>query len=141
MKHLLAVFFIGLLSFSVNAQEKVAKIDFKADVIDYGIIEKGADGVRVFEFTNTGNAPLIISKVNSSCGCTVPKKPEGPIQPGETGQIEVKYDTNRVNPIRKTITVISNADTPTVALKIKGEVIDPSKTSVLEKKNQSVMEQ
>lgn len=141
MKHLLAVFFIGLLSFSVNAQEKVAKIDFKADVIDYGIIEKGADGVRVFEFTNTGNAPLIISKVNSSCGCTVPKKPEGPIQPGETGQIEVKYDTNRVNPIRKTITVISNADTPTVALKIKGEVIDPSKTSVLEKKNESVMEQ
>ncbi|PWK19218.1 DUF1573 domain-containing protein [Xanthomarina spongicola] len=141
MKHLIAVFFIGLLSFSLNAQEKVAKIEFKTDVIDYGIVEKGADGVRVFEFTNTGNAPLIISKVNSSCGCTVPKKPDGPIQPGETGEIQVKYDTNRVNPIRKTITVISNADTPTVALKIKGEVIDPSKTSVLEKKNESVMEQ
>ncbi|EMQ94472.1 MULTISPECIES: DUF1573 domain-containing protein [Flavobacteriaceae] len=141
MKHLFTVLFIGLLSFSVTAQEKVAKIEFKTDVIDYGTIEKGADGVRVFEFTNTGNAPLIISKVNSSCGCTVPKKPEGPIQPGETGQIEVKYDTNRVNPIRKTITVISNADTPTVALKIKGEVIDPSKTSVLEKKNESVMQQ
>lgn len=141
MKHLIALFFIGILSFTANAQEKVAKIEFKTDVIDYGIIEKGADGVRVFEFTNTGDAPLIISKVNSSCGCTVPKKPEGPVQPGETGQIEVKYDTNRVNPIRKTITVISNADTPTVALKIKGEVIDPSKTSVLEKKNESVMEQ
>ncbi|MFL0354024.1 DUF1573 domain-containing protein [Xanthomarina sp. GH4-25] len=141
MKHLFTLLFIGLLSFSVTAQEKAAKIEFKTDVIDYGTIEKGADGVRVFEFTNTGNAPLIISKVNSSCGCTVPKKPEGPIQPGETGQIEVKYDTNRVNPIRKTITVISNADTPTVALKIKGEVIDPSKTSVLEKKNESVMQQ
>lgn len=141
MKHLIVVFFIGILSFSVNAQEKVAKIEFKTDVIDYGIIEKGADGVRVFEFTNTGDAPLIISKVNSSCGCTVPKKPEGPILPGETGEIEVKYDTNRVNPIRKTITVISNADTPTVALKIKGEVIDPSKTSVLEKKSGSVMQQ
>ena len=113
----------------------------KTDVIDYGTIEKGADGVRVFEFTNTGNAPLIISKVNSSCGCTVPKKPEGPIQPGETGQIEVKYDTNRVMPIRKTITVISNADTPTVALKIKGDVIDPSKTNVLEKKSTSVMQE
>ena len=141
MKHLITVLFIGLLSFSVNAQEKVAKIEFKTDVIDYGIIEKGADGVRVFEFTNTGDAPLIISKVNSSCGCTVPKKPEGPILPGATGQIEVKYDTNRVNPIRKTITVLSNAETPTVALKIKGEVIDPSKTSVLEKKNESIMEQ
>lgn len=141
MKHLFTVLFISLLSFSVSAQEKAAKIEFKTDVIDYGTIDKGADGVRVFEFTNTGNAPLIISKVNSSCGCTVPKKPEGPIQPGETGQIEVKYDTNRVMPIRKTITVISNADTPTVALKIKGEVVDSSKTSVLEKKTSSVMQE
>ncbi|MCX7550752.1 DUF1573 domain-containing protein [Xanthomarina sp. F2636L] len=141
MKHLFTVLFISLLSFSVSAQEKAAKIEFKTDVIDYGTIDKGADGVRVFEFTNTGNAPLIISKVNSSCGCTVPKKPEGPILPGETGEIQVKYDTNRVMPIRKTITVISNADTPTVALKIKGEVIDPSKTSVLEKKSESVMQQ
>ncbi|MCX7547911.1 DUF1573 domain-containing protein [Xanthomarina sp. F1114] len=141
MKHLFTVLFISLLSFSVSAQEKAAKIEFKTDVIDYGTIDKGADGVRVFEFTNTGNAPLIISKVNSSCGCTVPKKPEGPILPGETGEIQVKYDTNRVMPIRKTITVISNADTPTVALKIKGEVIDPSKTSVLKKKNSSVMQE
>lgn len=140
MKHLITILFIGLISFSVNAQEKVAKIEFKDTTVDYGIIEKGADGVRTFEFTNTGNAPLIISKVSSSCGCTVPKKPDGPIQPGETGEIQVKYDTNRVNPIRKTITVISNADTPTVALKIKGEVIDPDKSSVLEKKDKSVME-
>ena len=135
------ILFVGLLSLGVFAQEKVAKIEFKTDTIDYGTIEKGSDGVRVFEFTNTGNAPLIISSVKSTCGCTVPKKPEGPIMPGETGKIEVKYDTNRVNPIRKTITVISNADTPTVALKIKGEVIDSNKTSVLEKKNKSIIEQ
>ena len=140
MKHLFTLLFISLLSFSISAQENTAKIEFKTDVIDYGTINKGADGVRVFEFTNTGNAPLIISKVNSSCGCTVPKKPDGPILPGDTGQIEVKYDTNRVNPIRKTITVISNADTPTVALKIKGEVVDPSKSNVLEKQNTSVMQ-
>ena len=139
MKHLITILFIGLISLSVNAQEKAAKIEFKDTTIDYGTIEKGADGVRVFEFTNTGNAPLIISNVKSSCGCTVPKKPDGPIAPGETGEIQVKYDTNRVMPIRKTITVMSNADTPTVALKIKGEVIDPSKTSVLEKKDKSVM--
>ena len=141
MKNVMLILFVGLLSLGVIAQEKVAKIEFKTDTIDYGTIEKGSDGVRVFEFTNTGNAPLIISSVKSTCGCTVPKKPEGPIMPGETGQIEVKYDTNRVNPIRKTITVISNADTPTVALKIKGEVIDSNKTSVLEKKNKSVIEQ
>lgn len=129
------------MSLGAFAQAKVAKIEFKTDTIDYGTIDKGADGVRVFEFTNTGNAPLIISDVKSTCGCTVPKKPEGPIMPGQTGEISVKYDTNRVNPIRKTITVTSNADTPTVALKIKGEVIDPTQTSVLEKKDKSVMEQ
>ena len=135
------ILFVGLISLGMMAQEKVAKIEFKTDTIDYGTIEKGSDGIRIFEFTNTGNAPLIISSVKSTCGCTIPKKPDGPIMPGETGQIEVKYDTNRVNPIRKTITVTSNADTPTIALKIKGEVIDSNKTSVLEKKNKSVIEQ
>lgn len=141
MKKVMLILFVGLINLSMMAQEKVAKIEFKTDTIDYGTIEKGSDGIRVFEFTNTGNAPLIISNVKSTCGCTIPKKPDGPIMPGETGQIEVKYDTNRVNPIRKTITVTSNADTPTIALKIKGEVIDSNKTSVLEKKNKSVIEQ
>lgn len=141
MKNIIAVLFVGLMSLGSFAQEKVAKIEFKTDVIDYGTIEKGADGVRVFEFTNTGDAPLVISNVKSTCGCTVPKKPEGPIMPGETGKIEVKYDTKRVNPIRKTITVFSNAETPTVALKIKGLVVDSNKTSVLEKKNKSMLEQ
>ena len=140
MKNLVALLFVGMLSISAFAQEKVAKIEFKTDVIDYGTIEKGADGLRVFEFTNTGNAPLIISKVTSTCGCTVPKKPERPILPGEKGQIEVKYDTQRVNPIRKTITVLSNADTPTVALKIKGDVVDAGQKNVLDNKNRSVME-
>ncbi len=141
MKKIITILCIGLLSFSMNAQDKTAKIDFKSDTIDYGTIEKGSNGVRVFEFTNTGDAPLIISKVTSSCGCTIPKKPDEAILPGKTGVIEVKYDTNRVSPIRKTITVISNADTPTVALKIKGEVIDSNKESVLEKKDKSVVEQ
>jgi len=141
MKHLFTLLFVGLISFSLNAQDKVAKIEFKDTTIDYGTIEKGSNGVRTFEFTNTGNAPLIISKVSSSCGCTIPKKPDGPIMPGETGNIEVKYDTNRVNPIRKTITVMSNAETPTVALKIKGLVVDPSKNNVLEKQSKSVVEQ
>lgn len=141
MKQLITILFIGLISLSVNAQDKIAKIEFKSDTIDYGTIEKGSDGVRVFEFTNTGDAPLIISKVSSSCGCTIPKKPKDPILPGKTGEIEVKYDTNRVNPIRKTITVISNAETPTVALKIKGLVVDSSKASVLDKKNKSIVQQ
>jgi len=121
MKKTVLMLFVGLLSMGIYAQD-TAKIEFKSETIDYGEIEKGSNGVRVFEFTNTGNAPLVISSVKSSCGCTIPKKPEQPIQPGKNGQIEVKYDTNRVGPIRKAITVISNADTPTKVLKIKGNV-------------------
>ncbi|NNJ89534.1 MAG: DUF1573 domain-containing protein [Eudoraea sp.] len=122
MKKIVVVLFMGLMALSLQAQEKTAKIQFKAETVDYGQIEKGSDGIRVFEFTNTGEVPLIISKVSSSCGCTIPKKPEQPILPGQVGEIQVKYDTNRVGPIRKAITVISNADTPTKVLKIKGEV-------------------
>ena len=140
MKKILTLMLLSLFLLNTNAQERTAKIEFESTVIDYGTIEKGSDGVRVFKFTNTGNAPLIVSKVKSSCGCTVPKKPEKPILPGEEGEIQVKYDTNRVNPIRKTITVTSNADTPTVALKIKGTVIDPAKTSQLQPTNKSVVE-
>ncbi|MGD1947686.1 MAG: DUF1573 domain-containing protein [Croceivirga sp.] len=114
--------FVGLLALGVSAQEKAAKIEFKSETIDYGDIAKGSDGVRVFEFTNTGEVPLVVSNVKSSCGCTIPKKPDAPIMPGATGEIQVKYDTNRVGPIRKAITVTSNADTPTKVLKIKGNV-------------------
>ena len=140
IEKLIAILLISIVSFGSFAQDKLAKIEFKETTIDYGTIEKGADGVRTFEFTNTGDAPLIISKVNSSCGCTVPKKPDGAIMPGEMGEIQVKYDTKRVMPIRKTITVLSNAETPTVALKIKGNVINPDNKSVLAKEK-SILEQ
>lgn len=122
MKKVILLAFVSLLSFAVKAQEKTAKIEFQSETIDYGTIDKGSDGVRVFKFKNTGDAPLVITKVSSSCGCTIPKKPEAPIMPGESGEIQVKYDTKRVGPIRKAVTVISNADTPTKVLKIKGEV-------------------
>lgn len=137
MKRIVVILFVGLFAFAAQAQEKTAKIEFKSEVIDYGTIEKGADGLRVFEFTNTGDAPLIITRVYSSCGCTIPKKPDAPILPGKTGVIEVKYDTKRVGPIRKTITVYSNADEPTKAIKIKGEIIDPSKEKSIMLKDKS----
>jgi hypothetical protein len=140
MKKLFVILLLGFSAIALSAQnDKSAKIEFETTVIDYGTIEKGSNGLRVFKFKNTGNAPLVVSSVKSSCGCTVPKKPEAPILPGESGEIEVKYDTKRVNPIRKTITVTSNAETPTVALKIKGNVIDSSKKNVMEK-NKSVIE-
>lgn len=143
MKKLVNLFLFSSLSIGVFAQEDVktltdvkddakkevaaatagAKIEFKEETIDYGTIEKGADGIRKFEFTNTGSEPLIISRVYSSCGCTIPKKPEDPILPGEVGEIEVKYDTKRVGPIRKTISVYSNAGAVPYPLKIKGTIV------------------
>ena len=120
-----------MIGFAVSAQDKVAKIKFKTETIDYGTIEKGANGVRVFEFTNTGDAPLIITKVKSTCGCTVPKKPDQPIMPGEKGKIEVSYDTKRIGGFSKAITIFSNAKTERKMIKIKGYV---EKVSLLEKK-------
>ena len=132
MKKFITIIFIGILSFSINAQEKTAEkavdpnapvIEFQEDVIDYGKIEQKSDGKRVFTFTNTGKSPLIISRIQSSCGCTVPKKPTEPIMPGKTGEIEVKYDTNRLNGFSKTLTVYSNATIPAKRIRIKGIVV------------------
>ncbi len=129
MKKLALIAFVALFGFAANAQ---AKFEFKSETIDYGEIAKGSDGVRVFEFTNVGDEPLVVTDVKSSCGCTVPKKPEGAVAPGASSTIQVKYDTNRLGPIRKTVTVYSNADEPVKALKIKGTVLSDDK-SVLEK--------
>ncbi len=123
MKKLILILIAGVLSLNMIAQEKKAAISFESDVVDYGEVAYGADGVRKFTFTNTGDDVLIIARVYSSCGCTIPKKPEAPIQPGETGEIEVKYDTKKPGPIRKTITVYSNASEVPQALKIKGKVL------------------
>ena len=135
---LVLIFFISFLGFSQN---KKAIITFDKTVIDYGTIDKGANGVRDFVFTNTGDAPLIISNVKSTCGCTIPKKPEKPILPGESEKIQVKYDTKRVGFIRKSITVTSNAaSSPTTILKIKGQVVDNNQQKGIERKKKSIVE-
>ena len=108
----------------LSAQNSGPMISFDTDTIDYGEISKGSDGVRTFTFENTGDAPLEIQGVRSSCGCTIPKKPEAPIAPGEKGEITVRYDTNRVGVFRKTITVNTNVSSNSIiALKIKGNVL------------------
>jgi hypothetical protein len=106
------------LSFSLNAQE----FKFQEEVIDYGKIDKGSDGAKVFIFKNIGDQPIIIKKIQSSCGCTVPKKPEKPIMPGEDGEIKVSYDTKRVGGFSKSITIMSNAKNPRKIIRIKGIV-------------------
>jgi len=123
MKNFILICLVSVVSFSLQAQEKKAEISFESDVVDYGEVAYGADGIREFKFTNTGDDVLIIARVYSTCGCTIPKKPEDPIKPGGSGVIQVKYDTKRPGPIRRTITVYSNASKEPYSLKIKGKVL------------------
>lgn len=120
------IFFLGLLflcSETIISQNISAEIKFEKEFIDYGTIEPSSEGTRVFTFINNGNAPLIIKNVQSSCGCTIPKKPEVPIDPGKKGEILVRYDTNRIGVFSKSIIVTSNANSnPIVTLKISGIV-------------------
>ena len=133
-KLLLLAAFVGFSSVSF-AQAKIEVIA-KDNTIDYRTVTKEADnGLRTFEFKNTGNQPLMITNVQSTCGCTVPSFPKEPILPGKTGKIDVKYNMSP-GPIRKTITVESNAvnyDGGKVPLKIKGEVIVKQETNPLQK--------
>ncbi|MBY8961195.1 DUF1573 domain-containing protein [Flavobacterium sp. D11R37] len=136
MKKFLGLVAAVLISAAGYAQNG-PKIEFKSDTVDFGTVYKGEDsGIRTFEFTNTGNEPLIVKDVKSTCGCTVPSKPTEPIMPGKSDKIEIKYNMNP-GPIRKTITIMTNAvnvENGMVAVKIKGEVIAPENVNILEKK-------
>jgi len=109
-----------------NAGQKaeISPLAFDSLVIDYGVISKGADGERVFRFKNTGKDPIIITDVTAQCGCTLPEWTKEPVLPKKTGEIKVKYDTNRIGYFNKTISVKSNKnpDVP-IVLTIKGEVL------------------
>lgn len=132
MKRLSMILAFVTLSFTAAVAQSDSKVEtaggaeitFETEVIDYGTINQNADGVRTFKFKNTGNAPLVISNARGSCGCTVPTWPKKPINPGETGDIKVKYATNRLGPINKSVTVSSNASEGTKVLRIKGNVIE-----------------
>lgn len=126
MKNIATLITVLLMS-SFGFAQNGPKIEFKAtdNTIDYGTVsKKGDSGIRSIEFTNTGDAPLLISNVLSTPGFTISSQPSAAITPGKTGKIEIKY--NMVpGPIRKTITVESNAvnyDTGRIPLKIKGTV-------------------
>ncbi|TXD50952.1 MULTISPECIES: DUF1573 domain-containing protein [unclassified Polaribacter] len=118
MKTFATLLMILFISISTNAQE----FKFEKETINYGTISKNANGEKVFVFTNIGNEPLINKNIQSTCGCTVPKKPEKPIMPGEKGEIKVSYDTKRVGGFSKSITIFSNAKNARKVIRIKGIV-------------------
>lgn len=118
----LSLFFIVAIAYS---QQKQAAISFNKEVHSFGEI-KEADGPATcsFEFTNTGSEPLIVNNVKASCGCTTPEWTKTPVAPGKTGFVKATYNpANRPGKFNKTITILSNAENPTVILRIEGSVI------------------
>jgi hypothetical protein len=104
MKNILA----GLLLTASFAVASAQTISFNETTHDYGTIAKGGNGQTFFTVTNTGDKPLIITKVQPSCGCTTPKWDANPIMPGKSSKIDVGYNTQLVNPFEKMIEVYSN---------------------------------
>lgn len=135
MKNSALTFITLFISFFIFSQEKQAEIKFEVTTIDYGEVEFESDGKRVFKFKNVGTAPLIFKRISSSCGCTIPKKPEKPIEPGDSGEIEVEYDTKRVGIFMKAISVVSNSKNSSIVLRIKGEVLEEEDEEGDEEKN------
>jgi hypothetical protein len=100
-------------------------IFLEKETVDYGVIEKGAEGTRTFKVTNRGAQPLLLTNCSGSCGCTVPTCPREPILPGKSAEISVKYDTNRPGPISKQVNIASNdPQNPNKVVFIRGEVKD-----------------
>ncbi len=89
---------------------------------DFGAIPQGTPVTYNFVFSNTGKAPLILSSVAPSCGCTTPEWPKEAIAPGKTGVIKVTYNAANLNGFDKVVTVSSNASDAQVVLHIKGDV-------------------
>jgi archaellum component FlaG (FlaF/FlaG flagellin family) len=94
-------------------------------VFDFGIInEEDGDAIHVFRVRNTGNAPLVISHVQSSCGCTEPEWTKDPIQPGRIGDVVITYAAkNRPGPFSKSLTVYTNEKKFRQRLTVKGDVV------------------
>ncbi|HEX5624905.1 MAG TPA: DUF1573 domain-containing protein [Saprospiraceae bacterium] len=133
MKHILSlivmVFCVGYAvaqtapaSNATPAKTGGPHLEWESTIVDYGDIKKGSDPVRRAVFFNKGTEPLVIKSARGSCGCTVPTWPKDPIMPGEKGVIEIRYDTQRVGPINKTVSVSTNEGDEETRITIKGNI-------------------
>lgn len=100
------------------------KIEFDESVFDFGEVKEGAVVEHLYTFTNKGTAPVILSQVSASCGCTTPSYTQTPILPGKTGEVKVVFDSNgQVGKQQKIITVVSNAENNVTTVQLRGEVL------------------
>jgi len=114
-----------VISTPSNQEDVMAEIKFDTTVHDFGKIKNGAKDVKFkFKYTNTGNDVLFITRVVKSCGCTEPVYSREPLMPGQSSNVEIGYTTTEtVGTFNKKITIFSNANTESVILTIKGEVL------------------
>ncbi|NND51719.1 MAG: DUF1573 domain-containing protein [Flavobacteriaceae bacterium] len=90
---------------------------------DFGEIENGTPVETVFNYTNTGKAPLVITDIKSTCGCTVPQDwSKDPLQPGESAMFTVKFNGKGKNKVSKTVTVTANTEKGKETVKISAFV-------------------
>lgn len=125
-KTIIIVLAFYAFALQMKAQETVtSKIVFEETVFNYDTIFQNGNGEHMFRFTNTGDAPLLITSAFSSCGCVVPEWPKEPIAPQACGNIKVKYNTSKTGPFTKVIVVKSNdEETPKTILRINGVVVE-----------------
>jgi hypothetical protein len=105
---------------------KLSSMEFEEMEFNYGNIFYPSDNLHTFRFKNTGDEPIIIVSAKASCGCTIPKKPEEPVMPGEYGELDVIFkpkEGQQGTPVTKRITVIANTDPKETYLNIKANVL------------------
>lgn len=121
---------IFVLSSHLLSAQGSGKFEFTEATHDFGEVkEEGGPIIYDFEFVNSGEAPLIISNVKASCGCTTPAWSKEPVMPGEKGFIKAQYNPmNRPGAFEKSLTITSNAENPRSILYIQGKVIPRIKT-------------
>lgn len=111
----------------IPADGKYPVITFKETEFDFGDIKQGDKVEHTFEFTNTGEADLLISTARASCGCTVPEFTEEAIKPGKSGKIKVTFNSaGKKGPTTKTITVVCNTANENEILTIKTNIQVPN---------------
>lgn len=115
--------FVAILAFTFAASAQ-GVITFKSITHDFGKVKEGEKAVYTYEFTNTGDAPIIISNAQPSCGCTTPSWTKAPVLPGKTGSVTASFDSSgKPGAFNKNVTVTSNATVGSVSLSFKGEVL------------------
>lgn len=111
-------------TFTKKTDDRQAQLTFTNREHDFGEIEEGKIVEYVFTFKNTGNYPLILQDIRTTCGCTAPEWTKEPIAPNEEGKIIVRFNTaHKAGQQRKVITVISNASNSSEALVLFGTVL------------------